>query len=241
MASEAGQPDGPPGSVGVGDGAPAVGRGAVIVLVLTRSWAPAVGWGAAIVGSTAAALAMIGVGWEARAVGIQPGSWLDLAMFAALVIPAGDRGRLRDRRARTPRSVGGRGLGCGRARCRRPRRASWVARSRGERGAIPEWLWLRSSGCSRRSALVRDLRPAVRPDARRVAAGEAAGTRHRPPVRGAARVRGRARAGRDVGRAEAVESERTRIAADLHAEVLPSLRRALVEAEARRDRGAAGG
>ena len=37
--------------------------------------------------------------------------------------------------------------------------------------------------------------------------------------------------GRDVGRAEAVETERTRLAADLHAEVLPSLRRALVEAE----------
>ncbi len=38
--------------------------------------------------------------------------------------------------------------------------------------------------------------------------------------------------GREVGRAEAVETERGRLAADLHAEVLPSLRRALAEAEA---------
>ena len=37
--------------------------------------------------------------------------------------------------------------------------------------------------------------------------------------------------GREAGRAEAVESERGRLAADLHAEVLPSLRRALAEAE----------
>ena len=38
--------------------------------------------------------------------------------------------------------------------------------------------------------------------------------------------------GREAGRAEAAEDERGRIAADLHAEVLPSLRRALAEAEA---------
>ena len=38
--------------------------------------------------------------------------------------------------------------------------------------------------------------------------------------------------GRDAGRNEAVESERGRLAADLHAEVLPSLRRALAQAEA---------
>ena len=37
--------------------------------------------------------------------------------------------------------------------------------------------------------------------------------------------------GREAGRAEAAESERGRLAADLHAEVLPSLRRALAEAE----------
>ena len=38
--------------------------------------------------------------------------------------------------------------------------------------------------------------------------------------------------GREAGRAEAAEDERGRLAADLHAEVLPSLRRALAEAEA---------
>ena len=38
--------------------------------------------------------------------------------------------------------------------------------------------------------------------------------------------------GREAGRAEAAESERGRLAADLHADVLPSLRRALAEAEA---------
>ncbi len=204
------------------------GAGAAIVLVLTRSWAPAVGWGAAVIGSTAAALALIGIGWEARAIGIQPGPWLDLAMFAALVIPAAIAGAYATADPRTPRSVVV---------------AVWIAvvalsiglvgRSVGraisgeQEGAIPEWLWLGVIGLLAAIGVVRDLRPAVFRTRRRVAAGTGSGH----PFALLRVFVDELVPGRDVGRAEAVETERTRIAADLHAEVLPSLRRALLEAE----------
>ena len=110
------------------------GAGAVIVLVLTRSWAPAVAWGAAIVGSTAAALAVIGVGWEARAIGIQPGRWLDLAMFAALVIPAAIAGAYATADPRTPAVSRGRGVGCGRGAVHRPRWTLGGSRDLGRAG-----------------------------------------------------------------------------------------------------------
>ena len=79
---------------------------------------------------------------------------------------------------------------------------------------------------------MRDLRPAFARTRERVAAGEAAGrdTGHTWSV---LRVFvDEVVPGRDAGRKEAVESERGRLAADLHAEVLPSLRRALAAAEA---------
>lgn len=208
------------------------GVGAVLVLVLTRSWAPAVAWGAAVVGATAAALALIGVGWEARAIGVQPGRWLDLAMFAALVIPAAIAGAYATADPRTPRSVVV---------------AVWIAvvvlsiglvgRSVGraisgeQEGAIPEWLWLSVIGLLAAIGFIRDLRPALARTRERVAAGEASGGATGNTFALLRVFVDELVPGREVGRAAAVETERTRIAADLHAEVLPSLRRALAEAE----------
>ena len=105
----------------------------------------------------------------------------------------------------------------------------------GERGGVPEWAWLGVIGVLLAMGLVRDLRPAITRTRARVAAGEAAGVT----------VGGRSGdalsvmrtfvdelvPGREAGRAEAAEDERGRLAADLHAEVLPSLRRALAQAE----------
>jgi signal transduction histidine kinase len=105
----------------------------------------------------------------------------------------------------------------------------------GERGGVPEWAWLGVIGALLVLGLARDLRPAVTRTRARVAAGEAAGVT----------VGGRSGdalsvmrtfvdelvPGREAGRAEAAEDERGRLAADLHAEVLPSLRRALAQAE----------
>ena len=95
---------------------------------------------------------------------------------------------------------------------------------------MPGWAWLGIIGVLWGLGLARDLRPAVvRTRARLRAEG-------RPNRPGAAFVALRVFLdelvpGREAGRAEAAESERGRLAADLHADVLPSLRRALAEAE----------
>ena len=95
---------------------------------------------------------------------------------------------------------------------------------------MPGWAWLGVIGGLSAIGLARDLRPGVRPDP---GAAARRGRRTRP---GAAFFALRVFLdevvpGREAGRAEAAESERGRLAADLHAEVLPSLRRALAEAE----------
>ena len=80
---------------------------------------------------------------------------------------------------------------------------------------------------------MRDLRPAVRQDARAARGGRGAGTGQSAGALSVARIFvDELVPGREAGRAEAAEDERGRLAADLHAEVLPSLRRALAEAEA---------
>jgi signal transduction histidine kinase len=208
------------------------GAGAVIVVVLTRSWAPAVAWIAAVVGSTAAARAVIGVGSEARTLGVPPDRWLDVGMFAALVTPAAIAGAYATADPRTPRSVviavwiAVAGLSIGLMG-----RSVGRAISGEQAGAIPEWLWLAVIGSLAAIGVVRDLQPALVRTRDRVAAGAASAGGSGHPFALLRVFVDELVPGRDVGRAEAVETERTRIAADLHAEVLPSLRRALVEAE----------
>ena len=95
---------------------------------------------------------------------------------------------------------------------------------------MPGWAWLGIIGVLWGLGLARDLRPAVVRTRARLR------TEGRPSRPGAAFVALRVFLdelvpGREAGRAEAAESERGRLAADLHAEVLPSLRRALAEAE----------
>jgi len=131
-----------------------------------------------------------------------------------------------------------------------------------ETGGVPEWVWLLAIGGLAAVGLVRDLRPAVAATRARLAAGESSGAARgaagggaarraagggaagggEPGQKGTERPAGALTAlrvfvdelvpGREAGRAEAAESERGRLAADLHADVLPSLRRALAEAEA---------
>jgi signal transduction histidine kinase len=102
----------------------------------------------------------------------------------------------------------------------------------GEGGGAPEWIWLGAVGVLTGVGLARDLRPAV---ARTRARSSGDGFHPASPGGALSSVRilvDELVPGREAGRAEAVESERGRLAADLHADVLPSLRRALAEAEA---------
>ena len=98
-------------------------------------------------------------------------------------------------------------------------------------GGLPEWLWLTVIALLACIGLVRDLRPAFARTRERVAAGERGGSRTGGAWSLLRVFVDELVPGRDVGRHEAAETERGRLAADLHAEVLPSLRRALAEAE----------
>ncbi|HEY6570128.1 MAG TPA: hypothetical protein VIZ22_07565 [Candidatus Limnocylindrales bacterium] len=210
--------------------------GALVVLLLTQAWAPTLGWIAAIVGSTAAALAIVGNDWEARRlVDMGDDRWLGLLVVAALLIPA-------------VIAAAYAALGLGRAVVI----AAWtavgvltvglvsryVARTLGGGdldGTLPEWAWLLLIGLLAAIGLTRDLRPALSRTRVRLAAGDAGGSGRGGPVAALPALRvfmDELVPGRDAGRKEAVETERGRLAADLHAEVLPSLRRALAAAEA---------
>ena len=64
------------------------GIGALVVLALTSSWAPTLAWGATIVGSSAAALAAVGLVREVRtAYGDTGRPVLDAFVVLALVVP----------------------------------------------------------------------------------------------------------------------------------------------------------
>ncbi len=222
------------------------GIGALVVLALTRSWAPTLGWSATIVGTMAAALGAVGLSRTVRAA--HPGQGeavLDALLVVALVVPPVVAAAYATAGHRTPRLIAA---------------AAWgtvlvlaavlvgnlVRRTLGaDTGGLPEWVWLAAMGALAAIGLVRDLRPALLRTRARLAgdAVDRAGAHRRSGGdRGEGRAGGPLSAlkvfvdelvpGREAGRAEAAESERGRLAADLHADVLPSLRRALAEAEA---------
>ena len=178
----------------------------------------------------------MGNDWEARRlVDVGDDRWLGLLVVAALLVPA-------------VIAAAYAALGLGRAVVI----AAWtavgvltvglmsryVARTLGGGdldGTLPEWAWLLLIGLLAAIGLTRDLRPALSRTRVRLAAGDAGGSGRGGPVAALPALRvfmDELVPGRDAGRKEAVETERGRLAADLHAEVLPSLRRALAAAEA---------
>ena len=209
------------------------GIGALLVLVLTRSWAPTLAWSAGLVGSTAAALGAVGLVREARAIsGDGSAPVLDAYVVVALLVPVMVAAAYATADGRRPVAV---------------RAATWatilamgavlvanfVRRTLGiDNGGMPEWLWLLTIVVLVTIGLARDLGPALSRSRARLVAGEARGDRTGGALTAMRVLVDELVPGREAGRAEAVETERGRLAADLHADVLPSLRRALAVAEA---------
>jgi signal transduction histidine kinase len=209
------------------------GIGALVVLVLTTSWAPTLAWGATIVGSSAAAMGAVGLVRGVRAASGDLGrpvldGFVVLALLVPLLVAAGyaTAGRRRPR----PVAVAAWGtvavLGFAFV-------ANWLRRALGfETGGLPQWVWLFAIALIAAMGLVRDLAPAFARTRVRLAAGETRSDRTGGALSVLRVFVDELVPGREAGRAEAAESERGRLAADLHADVLPSLRRALAEAEA---------
>lgn len=206
--------------------------GALLLVALTHTWAPTLAWSALIVGSTASSLAVEGIVREYRAL---TGGEADLVisglLVAALAVPpvvAATYATFDGRRTRTTVLF------------------AWGAATAidllligalvqraldGQRGGVPGWLWMGVIGALWGMGLGRDLWPAFQRTRARLRAGGATGRRPGAAFTALRVFVDELVPGREAGRAEAAASERGRIAADLHAEVLPSLRRALVEAE----------
>jgi signal transduction histidine kinase len=209
------------------------GIGALLLLVLTSGWAPTIGWSASVIAAAAAALGTVGLVRELRAAGsIEPVPLLGAVVVVALVVPAAIAAAYATWGGRrSPMIAAGAWLAV--AVLAMTLFGGFVSRTMGgERGGVPEWVWMTTIGLLLAIGLIRDMRPAFARTKERLAAGDT----RRDPAGGALfalRVfLDEVVPGREAGRAEAAESERGRLAADLHADVLPSLRRALAEAEA---------
>ncbi|HYO43702.1 MAG TPA: hypothetical protein VES19_10935 [Candidatus Limnocylindrales bacterium] len=209
------------------------GIGALLTVILVHSWAPTLAWTANIIGSTASALGAVGLVREVRAEsGGEPVPVLAALVVVALMVPPAIAAAYATHDGRRPRwvfvlawaavAVLGSVLAIG----------FLVRTLGGERGGVPEWAWLAVIGGLTAVGLVRDLRAPFARARVRIAADRASGGRQGGALTVMRIFVDEIVPGREAGRAEAVEDERGRLAADLHAEVLPSLRRALVEAEA---------
>jgi signal transduction histidine kinase len=207
--------------------------GALLVLVLTRGWAPTLAWSASLVGATAAALGAVGLVREGRGLrGDVSEPALDAFVVLALGVPPVVAAAYATADGRRPPAVvvatWGAVLVLAIVLV-----ANFVRRTLGiETGGLPEWAWLATVAVLATMGLVRDLGPALARTRMRLAAGDSRRD-HAGGALTALRVFvDELVPGREAGRAEAAESERGRLAADLHADVLPSLRRALAAAEA---------
>jgi signal transduction histidine kinase len=209
------------------------GIGALLVVLLTHAWAPTLAWCANVIGSTASALGAVGVAREVQAGnGDQPLPLVGALVVVVLLVPPATAAAYATYDGRRPGWVVvaawaavvvlGTGLALG-----------FLARTMGgERGGVPEWAWLGVIGVLLAAGLARDLRAPFARTRVRIAAGEAASGHRGGALTVLRTFVDELVPGRDAGRAEAAEDERGRLAADLHAEVLPALRRALAEAEA---------
>jgi signal transduction histidine kinase len=209
------------------------GIGALLMVVLVHSWAPTLAWTATIVGSSASALGAVGLVREVRAdSGSEPVPVLSALVVVALMVPPSIAAVYATHDGRRPRPVVvlawatvvvlGSILSL-----------SFLVRTLGgERGGVPEWAWMGVIAWLTAVGLARDLRAPFRRARARIEADRAGGGGQGGPLTVVRIFVDEVVPGREAGRAEAVEDERGRLAADLHAEVLPSLRRALAEAEA---------
>ncbi len=205
--------------------------GALVVAGLAVSWAPTLAWFAVVVASTAGALAVAGVNAELRAGPATADGRLEILTTAALLIPPAIAGAYAAAGRRQGAVTAATWLVVGALTLVLVARAIVRSWSSDLEGTLPELVWLTVIAALLLIGLGRDLAPALQRTRERLqASGHASGASSALP---ALRVFvDELVPGRDVGRAEAVESERGRLAADLHAEVLPSLRRALAAAEA---------
>jgi len=206
--------------------------GALTVVALTHTWAPTVAWSALIVGATAAALGVNGIAREYRALtGHEPDLVLATLVVVALAVPPIVAAAYATAAGRRPRAISVAAWAAATGICALLIAALVKRALDAERGGVPEWAWLAVVGTLWALGLARDLRPAVIRTRARLRASES-GPRPRGTAFGVLRVfLDELVPGREAGRAEAAETERGRLAADLHADVLPSLRRALAEAE----------
>jgi signal transduction histidine kinase len=209
------------------------GVAALVVVVLSQAWAPTLAWGSLVIGSAASALGAVGLVREVRAErASDPVALLGALTVVALLVPPAIAAAYATHDGRRPRLVVALAWGAVAVLGSLLAVAFLTRTLVGERGGVPEWAWLAVIAALLTVGLVRDLRPAFRRTRSRLAAGD--------PARGGPGVAlsvmrifvDELVPGREAGRAEAAEDERGRLAADLHAEVLPSLRRALAEAEA---------
>ncbi len=209
------------------------GIAALLIVLLVHTWAPTLAWTANVIGSTASALGAVGLVREVRVEGdAQPMAILGGLVVVALLVPPSLAAAYATHDGRRPVVVVALAwatvaiLGSILA-------ASLLVRTLGgERGGVPEWAWLAVIGGLACVGLARDLRAPFGRARARIVADRAGGGGRGGALTVLRTLVDELVPGREAGRAEAVEDERGRLAADLHADVLPSLRRALVEAEA---------
>ena len=137
------------------------GIGALVVIVLTRAWAPTIAWCAAVIGSTASALGAVGLVREVMADNGGTASCIGALVVVALLVPPAIAAAYATHDGRRPRALAATAwllaIGLGSLLV-----VNFLVRTLGgERGGVPEWAWLGVIGVLLAVGLARDLRPAL--------------------------------------------------------------------------------
>jgi signal transduction histidine kinase len=214
---------------------------ALIVVALVSSWAPTLAWAAIVAGSIAASVAVTAVMNVALDGHATPVVVIEATQVPAVLVPVVVAGAYAALGTRRPAIRAIAWLVAGTLSIGLAYRAILRAGGAELGGGLPRWAWLAMVAGLTALGLVRDLTPVLRRTRERLASdqfGAGSPGRSTDSRTAAAGALPALRVlvdelvpGRDVGRAAAAESERGRLAADLHAEVLPSLQRALAQAE----------